>query len=168
LSAHQIAFRFDLSNGVVPQMAELSCTRRKESNMRHTASTLAVATLLALGTTIAIAQPAGYTGPSNAPKAAAEGTYTGPSNVPVMTVKQLLDTGRDDQPARLQGRIVSFEGDERYTFEDGTGRITVEIDNEDFPPGQTVSAEQRVELLGEFDKGLRKSEFEVDRVTLMP
>ncbi|XOT98687.1 NirD/YgiW/YdeI family stress tolerance protein, partial [Alcaligenes pakistanensis] len=35
--------------------------------------------------------------------------------------------------ARLQGRLVSFEGDERYTFEDATGRITVEIDNEDFP-----------------------------------
>jgi uncharacterized protein (TIGR00156 family) len=85
-----------------------------------------------------------------------------------MTVKQLLDTGRDDQVARLQGRIVSFEGDERYIFEDASGRITVEIDNEDFPPGQTVSAEQRVELVGELDKGLRKTEFEVDRVTLLP
>jgi uncharacterized protein YdeI (BOF family) len=31
-----------------------------------------------------------------------------------------------------------------------------------------VSAEQRVELVGELDKGLRKTEFEVDRVTLLP
>ncbi|WP_406625018.1 YgiW/YdeI family stress tolerance OB fold protein [Acidovorax sp. SDU_ACID1] len=136
--------------------------------MRYIASTLAVAAAMALGATVAIAQPSGYTGPSNAPKAVVPGTYTGPSNVPLMTVKQLLDTGRDDQVARLQGRIVSFEGDERYIFEDATGRITVEIDNEDFPPGQTVSAEQRVELVGELDKGLRKTEFEVDRVTLLP
>ncbi len=137
--------------------------------MRHTVSTWTAAALLALGAaTVAIAQPAGYTGPSNAPKAAAQGAYSGPSNVPLMTVKQLLDTGRDEQPARLQGRIVSFEGNERYTFEDATGRIIVEIDDEDFPAGQTVSAEQRVELVGEFDKGLRKTEFEVDRVILLP
>lgn len=137
--------------------------------MRHTVSTWTAAALLALGAaTTAIAQPAGYTGPSNAPKAAAQGAYSGPSNVPLMTVKQLLDTGRDEQPARLQGRIVSFEGNERYTFEDATGRIIVEIDDEDFPAGQTVSAEQRVELVGEFDKGLRKTEFEVDRVILLP
>ncbi len=137
--------------------------------MRHTVSMGAAAALLALGVaTAVIAQPAGYTGPSNAPKAAAQGSYAGPSNVPLMTVKQLLDTGRDDQPARLQGRIVSFEGNERYTFEDATGRIIVEIDDKDFPAGQTVSAEHRVELLGEFDKGLLRTEFEVDRVTLLP
>ena len=138
--------------------------------MRHTPlSTLTAAAVLALSASaVAIAQPAGYTGPSNAPKAAAQGAYSGPTNVPLMTVKQLLDTGRDDQVARLQGRIISFEGDERYTFEDATGRIIVEIDDEDFPAGQTISAEQRVELVGEFDKGLRKTEFEVDRVILLP
>ena len=137
--------------------------------MRYTLPALAAAALLALGaTTVAIAQSAGYTGPSNAPKAAAQGSYSEPSTVPLNTVKQLLDTGLDDQQARLQGRIVSHEGGERYTFEDATGRITVEIDNEEFPVGQTVSAEHRVELLGELDKGLRKTEFEVDRVTLLP
>jgi len=140
--------------------------------MRHTTSALAIAGLLALGAATATAQPAaGYTGPSSTAKPAATqgvGSYSGPSSVPLLTVKQLLDTGKDDQHARLQGRIVSHDGGDRYTFEDATGRITVEIDDEDFPPGQTVSAQQRVELLGEFDKGLRKTEFEVDRVSLLP
>lgn len=140
--------------------------------MRQTTASLAIAALLGLGAATAIAQPAaGYTGPSHAPKAAApagHGSYAGPSSVPLLTVKQLLDTGKDDQHARLQGRIVSHDGGDRYTFEDATGRITVEIDDEDFPPGQTVSAQQRVELLGEFDKGLRKTEFEVDRVSVLP
>lgn len=135
--------------------------------MRFTLPTLAA--VLALSATAALAQPANYTGPSNARQAAtAAGSYSGPNNVPLMTVKQLLETGRDDQIARLQGRLVSFEGDERYIFEDATGRITVEIDNKDFPAGQTISAEQKVELTGEFDKGLRKTEFEVDRLSLLP
>lgn len=137
--------------------------------MKHTVSTWTAATLLALGLgSAAIAQPAGYSGPSSAAKSTAPASYSGPSNVPLMTVKQLLDTGRDDQAARLQGRIVSFDGNERYTFKDDTGTITVEIDDEDFPPGPPISAEQRVELVGEFDKGLRKTEFEVDRVIRLP
>lgn len=134
--------------------------------MRIIVSTLTLACLLAFGATVATAQPAAYTGPSNA-TAATAGGYTGPSNVPLMTVKQLLDTGRDDQHARLQGQIVSHDGGEHYTFADATGRIRVEIDDKDFPAGQSVSAEQRVELLGEFDKGLRKTEFEVDRLTVL-
>lgn len=135
--------------------------------MRHAISVLTAAAL-ALGATTAIAQQSGYTGPSNAPKAAASGSYSGPGAAQLTTVEQLLKTGRDDQPARLQGRIISFEGDEHYTFEDETGRMIVEIDDEDFPAGQTVSAEQRVELIGEFDKGLARDKFEVDRMILLP
>jgi uncharacterized protein (TIGR00156 family) len=135
--------------------------------MRTIASTLTLSALLALGAGVATAQPAAYTGPSNAAKPAAQGSYSGPSNVPLVTVKQLLDSGKDDQHARLQGRIVSHDGGDRYTLEDATGRISVEIDDEDFPAGQAIGADQRVELLGEFDKGLRKVEFEVDRITVL-
>ena len=135
--------------------------------MRTIASTLTLSALLALGAGIATAQPAAYTGPSNAAKPAAQGSYSGPSNVPLVTVKQLLDSGKDDQHARLQGQIVSHDGGDRYTFADATGRISVEIDDEDFPAGQAIGADQRVELLGEFDKGLRKVEFEVDRITVL-
>ncbi|MGC3984509.1 MAG: NirD/YgiW/YdeI family stress tolerance protein [Pseudorhodoferax sp.] len=142
--------------------------------MRHPIATAVTATIAAalLAGTAAQAQPAaGYTGPSAGARPAQterHGSYSGPSSVQLMTVKQLLETGQDDQHARLQGRIVSHDGGDKYTFADDTGRITVEIDNDRFPPGQSVSAEQRVELYGEFDKGLRKREFEVDRITLMP
>ncbi len=130
---------------------------------------IAIASLSALAATAIVvqAQPAaGYTGPSSQAAQAARG-YSGPSSVQVLTVKQLLDTGKDDQHARLQGRIVSHDGGDKYTFADDTGRITVEIDDDKFPPGQTIGAEQRVELYGEFDKGLRKTEFEVDRITVL-
>ncbi|ARP93523.1 YgiW/YdeI family stress tolerance OB fold protein [Bordetella genomosp. 13] len=132
--------------------------------MRKICTTVVAATLLAAGAA-ASAQPAGYTGPSSTGKPAA---YSGPSSVPLMTVKQLLDTGTDDQHARLQGRIVSHDGGDRYTFEDDSGRISVEIDDDDFPQGQPISAQTRVELLGEFDKGRRGSELEVDKITLLP
>ena len=134
--------------------------------MKHLRSSLALVALLGVGTAAAVAQPAGYTGPGSQ-QPAAHGSYSGPSSAPLMTVKQLLDEGRDDQHARVQGRLVSYDGDERYTLEDDTGRITVEIDDKDFPRGQTVSAEQRVELLGELDKGRNKVEFEVERMTLV-
>lgn len=138
--------------------------------MRQSLTAAALATMLfAVGA--AQAQPAaGYTGPSVGARPAASaqhGSYSGPSAVPLMRVKQLLETGQDDQHARLQGRIVSHDGGDKYTFADDTGRITVEIDDDRFPPGQSIGAEQRVELLGEFDKGLRKREFEVDRITLV-
>lgn len=138
--------------------------------MHKAVSAFAAAVVLALGASMAIAQSASYTGPSSSNKSASAtaGTYSGPSAVPLMTVKQLLDTGRDDQHARLQGRIVSHNGGDRYTFEDATGRITVEIDDDRFPAGQSINAEHRVELLGEFDKGIRKTEFEVDRMALLP
>ncbi len=129
--------------------------------------------VLATATT-AVAQ---YTGPTAVAPAAANatttaspaaGAYTGPSSVPVMTAKQMIDNGKDDQHARLQGRIVSHDGGKNYTFADDTGKLTVEISAKLFPPGQPVSAEQRVELVGEIDKDWKKMEFEVDQVRLLP
>ena len=141
--------------------------------MRHHIATAAIAAALTttlLAGAVAHAQPAaGYTGPSVGARPAAtaqHGSYSGPSSVPLMTVKQLLEAGQDDQHARLQGRIVSHDGGDKYTFADDSGRITVEIDDDRFPAGQSIGAEQRVELFGEFDKGLRKREFEVDRITV--
>lgn len=141
--------------------------------MRQPIATAALSALTAalLATSAVHAQPAtGYTGPSAGARpaqASPQGGYSGPSAVPLMTVKQLLDMGKDDQLARLQGRIVSHDGGDDYTFVDDSGRITVEIDDDRFPPGQTIGAEQRVELFGEFDKGLRRQEFEVDRIMLL-
>ena len=99
---------------------------------------------------------------------AAPGRYTGPSSATVSSVKNLLENGRDDQFMRLQGRIVSHDGGENYTFADDSGRMTVEISARYFPPNQSVSAEQRVELAGEIDKGFRKTTLDVKDMRLLP
>jgi uncharacterized protein (TIGR00156 family) len=119
--------------------------------MKRILRTSCIAIVLAVST-VAIAQTGGYTGPSNAGKAPAAVGYTGPSNVPLMTAKELLDKGRDDQYVKLQGKLLSHKGGEHYEFADQSGRITVEIDDEDFPQGVSIDQNTVVELIGEFDK----------------
>lgn len=129
--------------------------------MKRTIVRFAVTSALAAAAAIAMAQDLSPAKPATAP-------YTGPSSVPLMSVKQLLDTGRDDQHVRLQGRIVSHDGGENYTFADDSGQMRVEISAGRFPAGQPVSATQSVELWGEFDKDSRESELEVDQIRLLP
>lgn len=105
---------------------------------------------LVAGSAAAIAQqPGSYTGPSTKPAASG---YTGPSSAPLMTAKQLLDSGKDDQYVRLQGKLTSHKGGEDYEFTDQSGKITVEIDAKVFPQGVNIDQNTQVELTGEFDK----------------
>ncbi|WP_432383455.1 YgiW/YdeI family stress tolerance OB fold protein [Duganella sp. P38] len=107
-----------------------------------------VLTALLAGSAFAIAQT-GYTGPSTNTPAPA---YAGPSSVPVMTAKDLLAKGKDDQYVTLKGKITSHKGGEDYEFTDQSGKITVEISSKRFPAGQTIDHNTLVELTGEFDK----------------
>lgn len=86
-------------------------------------------------------------------------------NETVVTVKQVKEM-RDDVPVIVQGNILQRMGDEKYLFEDATGSITVEIDNEDWR-GQTVTPSDTVKLYGEVDAGLFKTEIDVNYVEKM-
>jgi uncharacterized protein (TIGR00156 family) len=68
------------------------------------------------------------------------------------TVKDALQL-RDDSIVVLQGRIVASLGDEKYTFQDATGSVMVEIDDDDWR-GITVTPETTLEIVGELDKEL--------------
>jgi uncharacterized protein (TIGR00156 family) len=78
---------------------------------------------------------AGYTGP------AADGTR--------ITVEQARQQ-RDAQAVILRGQLVAKLGHERYRFQDASGAIEVEIDDDDLP-GQSVAAHTQVELHGTVD-----------------
>jgi len=100
--------------------------------------------------------------------AGAMAQYQGPSSVPAMSVKQLVDQGQDDQHVTLKGRIVSHDGGKNYTFDDGTGRISVEISAKRFPVGQAFDDKREVEITGELDKELSgKMEFEVEQLRML-
>ena len=119
-------------------------------------------TALLAGSTLAIAQSGGYTGPTSKPAATG---YTGPSSVAMTTAKDLLANGKDDQYAKLKGKLTSHKGGEDYEFTDASGKITVEIDAKHFPQGVNIDQNTLVELTGEFDKEtFGESTFDVKQV----
>lgn len=108
-------------------------------------------TALLAGSAFAFAQTSGYTGPSTPAPVPA---YAGPSSVAVMSAKDLLAKGKDDQYVTVKGKLSSHKGGEDYEFTDQSGKMTVEISPKRFPQGQTIDHNTLVELTGEFDKEL--------------
>ena len=117
-------------------------------------SMIALFGLMAFGTANADFQP---TTPTTTPK----GGFV-PGTETIVTVKQVMEM-RDDVPVIVQGRIVQRIGDEMYLFEDNTGSIRVEIDDDDWR-GQTVTPTDTVKLYGEVDRGIFKTEIDIDYV----
>lgn len=136
-------------------------TNRQKSTVASRAliAAAACAALLAGGGVLA----QGYTGPSSATGQKASDAAPNAT----VTVKELVANGKDDQNAVLQGRIVSHDGGDHYTFDDGTDRIRVEIDAEDFPANQKIDDKTKVELRGELDRDMTKTEFDVDQVRVL-
>jgi len=100
---------------------------------------------------------------------AAHAQYAGPSDVRTMTVKELLATGRDDQHAALQGRIVNHLGGDNYEFADATGKIRVEIDNDLWAGHPVIDDKRTVKITGELErKVMGRVGFDVDRIDVLP
>lgn len=125
------------------------------------------------GSAVAVAQngaapaaaPAAVAAPAAKP---APSGYSGPSGAPLMTAKDLLAKGKDDQYVRLKGKLTSHKGDEDYEFTDASGKITVEIDADRFPQGVTVDHNTLVELTGEFDKEMfGESTLDVEQIKVV-
>lgn len=112
------------------------------------------------------AASAEFAGP-NAPEAVAtspKGGFVSGAET-IVTVKQVNEM-RDDVPVIVKGHIVQRMGDEKYLFEDATGSIAVEIDEDDWR-GQTISPSDTVKLYGEVDRGIFKTEIDIDYVEKM-
>lgn len=132
-------------------------------------SQLSCIALLCAATGVAVAQapatPTAIAGPAT--KAVPSG-YVGPSGAPLMSAKDLLAKGKDDQYVRLKGKLTSHKGDENYEFTDASGKITVEIDSDRFPAGVTVDHNTLVELTGEFDKEMfGESKLDVEQIKVV-
>ncbi|MDR2259593.1 MAG: NirD/YgiW/YdeI family stress tolerance protein [Azoarcus sp.] len=83
--------------------------------------------------------------------ASAQGGFVGPSAVPEAKTVGEAKSLPDDAKVSLRGNIVRGLGDEKYLFQDATGKIVVEIDD-DLWRGQTVEAKDTVEIRGEVDR----------------
>lgn len=81
------------------------------------------------------------------------------------SVKNALHA-KDDSKVMLKGKLIRALGDEKYQFQDASGTITVEIDDELWQ-GHAVSEQQEITLLGEVDidyKPTKRVEVDVDSI----
>lgn len=81
------------------------------------------------------------------------GGFTGGSAGQVSTVAQALKASYDDMPIQLTGKIVSQISGDKFIFQDKTGQITIEIDDDhDVWQGQNISPNDTVTIYGKVDK----------------
>ena len=95
--------------------------------------------------------------------AAANAQFQGqlPAAVTVEQAKGMAD----DTFVVLEGPITQQLGDEKYTFQDASGTVTVEIDDEDWK-GVKVQPTDVVVLTGTVDKDFTELEIDIDTVAL--
>ena len=63
----------------------------------------------------------------------------------------------------IQGNIVKRLSDDKYTFKDSTGTMTVEIDDDKWGD-VSADTQDRLELVGEVEKKYNTTELDVDSV----
>lgn len=83
------------------------------------------------------------------------------------TVAQILQDTKDDQRVTLRGQITAKLSDEKFIFNDGSGEIQLEIDD-DLTKVTPITPPVEVEIIGEVDKGLvSDTEIDVKSFTLV-
>jgi len=110
---------------------------------------LLIACAVLFGVIVVYAQ-GGFTGSGNSANERGQG-----QTVTVQAAKGL----QDDTKVTLQGNIIRSLGDEKYTFRDATGEITIEIDNKIWK-GVTVSENDKVDIFGEVE--VKRNSVEID------
>ena len=81
------------------------------------------------------------------------GAYAGPNNnsmMEVVTIEQVR-TMNDNSPVIIRGYLLRKNGETSYVFQDTTGTINLEIDEEDWG-NNTFSPNDYVEVWGEVDR----------------
>jgi uncharacterized protein (TIGR00156 family) len=91
-----------------------------------------------------------------------KGGYTGPSSLPISKASDVKNMTHDTDVV-LEGRIESYLGNEKYLFNDGSGTVILEIDNDKWA-GLEVGADDVVIIYGEVDKKFQRIEIEVEKI----
>ena len=92
-------------------------------------------------------------------------SVTSPAAVNIVTVKDAKNLP-DNTQLVLRGNIIKSLGDEKYTFQDPTDTITVEIEDDNWN-GLVVAPTDTVLIYGEVDSGLFRTEIDVDRIEIV-
>jgi uncharacterized protein (TIGR00156 family) len=81
----------------------------------------------------------------------AKAQYSGPSGTAV-TVKQLVDSGRDHDSVTLSGNIIKRVEGDLYQFSDGTGTVYIKIDRKRWPNDLKIDEKSKVVISGKYIK----------------
>ena len=97
----------------------------------------------------------------------ASGGFQGPSLASIDTVAEALKA-RDDSRCVLEGRIIaSTNKAEHYVFQDGTGKIVVELEDDVFQ-GRTITPDSRIRIHGEVENHyLQDAKVEAERLEIL-
>jgi uncharacterized protein (TIGR00156 family) len=90
----------------------------------------------------------------------AQDGYRGPGPSSNITTVEQAKKLKDDTMVNLRGRIDRALGDDKYTFSDSTGSITIEVD-EHLWIGFSADEKDLLEITGEIDKERGKVEIDV-------
>ena len=80
----------------------------------------------------------------------------------VWTVTEVMSLP-DNTPVVIRGRITKNMGNDIFVFEDGSGTIMLEIDEESWN-GNTVRVDDIVTVYGNVDKGSNYTEIDVNSI----
>ena len=92
------------------------------------------------------------------------GGFSGGENV-ILTVEQVKGMN-DNSKVWVEGSIIQKNGDEKYMFQDSTGSIMVEIDDDAWH-GLVIGPTDVVRIYGEVDHGLFNTEIDIDYIEKM-
>ena len=101
--------------------------------------------------TLALAQPNGFGGAGGFGGGYGAGP-AGFNNAAPNTVAGVKSHAYDDQIVRLRGRLTNYLGEDKYEFTDGSGSITVELDD-DRPWGH-IGRGQLIDIVGDVDRDM--------------
>lgn len=76
-----------------------------------------------------------------------------------MTVQEVKDHGINHQEVTLVGRLVNYIEEDKYEFQDQTGSITVELDDDQ--NWQHISKGQLIQIYGDVDQYIKWLKIEV-------
>ena len=91
---------------------------------------------------------------------AAQGGFKDTVNPRKSTIAEVLKMNNNAYVS-VQGNIVKRISDDKYSFKDATGTITVEIDDDKWG-GVNADTKDKLELVGEVEKKYNTTELDVD------
>ena len=89
------------------------------------------------------------------------------ANVPEMTVEKIISSGYDHQIVSVTGIITEQVRNEKFIFQDDTGTILIEIDEEDWPRYNTPLYNQQLNIICEVEKDYKAIKLEAKRINVL-